>query len=117
MPDVTMTVRGAPEQVAETMSAAASTPRLLVLAYLGQSTDGTAALDELTEYVATLEGRPGGSTLNQVRLRLYHVSLPTLAAADIVEFDTDTGRVEYSGPPSLSEQAVPAEFVVRPEEV
>jgi hypothetical protein len=117
MPDVTITVRGEPEEVATTMSAVASAPRLSVLAYLEQSVDETATLDELAEYVVTRQGRLGGSTLHQMRLRLYHVALPTLAATGVVEFDTDTGEVEHSDTPSRSEQGGPTELVVRLQEV
>ena len=116
MPDTTIRVRGDLERVAEAMSAIASAPRLTVLAYFEQSADRTATINELAEYVATRQGRPGGSTLHQVRLHLYHVDLPTLADAGVVEFDTDTGSVEYSETPFLSEQDASAEFVVRSED-
>lgn len=112
MPNATITVRGEPERVAETMSAFASAFRLTVLAYFERTADSTATLDELAEYVATRQGRTDGSTLAQVRLRLYHVDLPTLADAGVVEFDPNTGSVEYLGHSSLPEQDSRAGFVV-----
>lgn len=112
MAEAIVTMRGDLERVAETMSAFASAFRLSVLAYFERSADSTATLDELAEYVATRQGRTDGSTLAQVRLRLYHVDLPRLADAGVVEFDPNTGSVEYLGSSSLPEQDSRAGFVV-----
>jgi hypothetical protein len=99
------------------MAAVASADRLAVLAHLERVAGGIATLDELAEYVATRQGRADGATLNHVRLRLYHVDLPVLAAAGVVEFDTDTDTVEYVGMPSVPGQDGHVEFVVGPEGV
>lgn len=63
--------------------------RQLVLETLA-TTDGPVALSELAHEIATRETAhgPGGST-EEMRISLYHIHLPKLAEAGLIEFDRE----------------------------
>lgn len=44
---------------------------------------------------------PDQSTLDEILLALTHIHLPMLAAADIVRYNPESGRVAYAGNPAL----------------
>lgn len=60
------------------------------------STDGPVGFDELVEHLvdSATWATPRGTDSNHVALRLYHVVLPKLADADLLEYDREKNLVE-----------------------
>lgn len=75
------------------LSALSTGVRRSVLAYFAESPSQTASLEELAEYVTAREPASGTRSSHEVRLRLHHVALPTLADAGLVDYDARTGTV------------------------
>lgn len=105
----------------------ASESRRDVLSILAETTDGSATVETLADRIAQAgsddlaqadpddvpeadpddlaqadSGDPeasaaGDRSRETVRIRLFHVHLPKLDAADLVEYDPDSGTVEYAG--------------------
>jgi hypothetical protein len=88
-----------PPTVDSFLSALASEPRRLVLAYFENESENeeTASLDGLAEHVAATRNR---ATLEHTRIHLYHVHLPKLEAVGLVDHDTETQTVRYRGTPA-----------------
>lgn len=60
--------------------------------------DGPVGVEELVRRVGSLErgGSPDdleAETIETLRLRLFHVHLPELSAAGVIEYDSDTGTI------------------------
>lgn len=67
--------------------------RRLVVQYLHDATDGVASYDDLVEYVS--KHCTDTRDREKVKIRLHHVSLPTLEKADIIECDSRSKTVRY----------------------
>ena len=78
--------------------------RRYVLYCLYGSQDGVATVDDVAEYVLTLEGSTvTAETRQRLMTTLGHIHLPRLEDAGIVEYDTRSNTVRYWGQPSLEE--------------
>lgn len=73
-----------------------------VLAEVAGSTDGLSRA-ELAESLAArrTDGEPSSAAIERAGIQLYHIFLPQLEAAGLVERDADGGEVTYCGPPDL----------------
>lgn len=83
----------------------ANTRRRTVLSVLAQGPE-TVDVAELARLVTAAETgcQPTGvaeSECDHVRVSLHHSHLPSMAAADLLEYDTDAGVVHYHGHPLL----------------
>lgn len=71
--------------------------RRAVLAYLRQSTDGVASLEELIDEI---EGH-GASGEQEAAVQLNHIILPRLAEQDFIQYDRERGTIQYHHHPGL----------------
>ena len=80
--------------------------RRVVCRYLSARDEGVADFDDLVEHVVRRERARDdvepedvepGDRRRQVEIRLYHVHLPMLSDAGVVEFDARSGTVRYRG--------------------
>lgn len=80
-----------------TLRALADEQRRLVIRYLRETPDGIASYDELQSHLT----RQGSAELTprEVAIRLHHALLPTLADADILEYDPLSETVRYQPNP------------------
>lgn len=67
--------------------------RRSIVRRLARADGDTASEADLVDRIADEEGAAAGGTVGA----LYHVHLPKLAAADIVEHDARSGTVRYRG--------------------
>lgn len=75
----------------------ASERRRLLLTYLAKEADGVVPFDDLVDAIAERE-RPGpgpATHRDRVVADLYHVHLPKLADAEVIEYDPVEETVEY----------------------
>lgn len=79
--------------------------RRKVLEYLVQTTADTVQVEELLEYLAEDEADRTGGSPSRARFEtsLYHLHLPKLADAGIVDYDPRTQQVRYYGKSQLEE--------------
>jgi hypothetical protein len=77
--------------------------RRLVLSYLATHPRETVSVDDITDMVAGCETpRPGPAPQWEwIAIDLYHVHLPTLADAGVIEYDPVAETVQYTGSEEL----------------
>lgn len=71
--------------------------RRLVLRYFLDAPTTVASIDDLVDVLHEVDGDPAAD----LRLHLYHLHLPRLEAAGVVDFDPGRGVVRYLGSPRL----------------
>lgn len=74
-----------------------------VLRYFVESSEDVASLTVLAEHVTARGRNFDSSDGERVAIRLHHVSLPTLAESDLVEYDPERKTVTFRGHPLLAE--------------
>lgn len=75
--------------------------RQFVIAYLRDTPDGTASLDEVADYV--VEQEPGAQSPDRgsVLVDLHHTHLPLLDDTGVVDFDRREGTIRYRPDPTI----------------
>lgn len=89
----------------EVLGALADERRRLVIRYLSNDAAGTVSVRELAEHVASRTDEPS----RDVMINLQHAVLPLLAERNLVEYDPESGVVQYRSDPLVEEvlQSVP----------
>ncbi len=79
--------------------------RRFALYYLHESADETATIEEVAEYVASLEEPSCEPDVHRTRIvtSLQHAHLPKLEEAGVVEYDQRSETIRYWRQPSLEE--------------
>lgn len=67
--------------------------RQTVQAYFDESAGETASLDDLARYTAAQLADTHGRSAKQLRIRLHHVTLPTLEDVGFIDYDVQTNTV------------------------
>ena len=92
-----------PSSLDDVFRALAASHRRAICRYFESSGDDVAEFDDLVEFVVEEEGPARADDRSEhrreVAVDLYHVHLPRLSEAGLVEFDHRTGRVLYLGAP------------------
>lgn len=65
-----------------------------VIRYCADHANEPTDLDTVVDYLAE-QRRDGEPDRDRIALRLHHLHLPKLAETGLVEFDPDSGRLEY----------------------
>ena len=76
--------------------------RRRVLAFLRDTTNGIASLEELVAHVVAHEDDAPAPDSETVAITLYHVHLPMLADHGVIDFDERAGTVRYRPPAELA---------------
>ncbi|WP_247001802.1 DUF7344 domain-containing protein [Halosolutus gelatinilyticus] len=110
-----LATEGERSRVDELFDALSHRRRRLVLYYLKANEQTT--LDELADWVATIEARPNGSeaTAEQreaAAIDLFHIHLPKLADLKVIEYDRRSGDARYRDPPETVDQLLRAAAVM-----
>lgn len=74
--------------------------RLRVLLVLMQASGSVTTIEEIADHLHEWEEERGSSTplsKKQIRLDLYHIHVPKLAATDLIDYDGSTGTITYQG--------------------
>lgn len=85
--------------------------RRYILRYLRDTADEVVQLDELVDHVVQEETNSRTPDRESVRIDLYHVHLPLLADAGVIDFDSRTEEVRYRSHSSV-ETLLDGEFSV-----
>ena len=82
----------------DVLAALAHEYRWQTIQKLAESDDQIYTVDGVIEAIITADGITAtADERKRVRLRLYHVHLPKLADAGLVEYDWHTGDIVYTG--------------------
>lgn len=73
--------------------------RRATLGYLRKSSDDVVSFGTLVTYIAESDVESDGHDRGQLAVRLHHVTVPRLADAGLVEYDTRSGSIRYRGHP------------------
>ncbi|WP_254810077.1 DUF7344 domain-containing protein [Natronosalvus amylolyticus] len=76
--------------------------RRFVLYHLYDAVDGVSTVEELVDFVAVHEPDAGPSK-DEIQVALYHIHLPKLEEAGVIEHDQRSETVRYWTHPSLEE--------------
>lgn len=91
-----MTTTGNKEaRIDKVLKILANRHRRLAIRFLADTTDGVASYAELADHLAA----SGSQKRETVRIYLHHAMLPTLEAANIVEYDPRGETVRYQPDP------------------
>lgn len=85
------------DELDELLTILADQYRRDVLSYFRDTSTVDASVDDLVSEVR----EQGHGTEEQVAIRLSHVTLPRLAEAGVIEYDTRSETVKYHGHPEL----------------
>lgn len=66
--------------------------------YCASASDRVFGIDDLVDYLARVTG-PSADTRNreEMVIELHHHHLPKLAEAKVIEFDPESGKIQYHG--------------------
>lgn len=78
-------------------SVLANENRRYVLDYFEDSTDQTATLSDLADYLVARHPEPENWSRERARIRLHHVDVPKLEAAGLLDYDARSRTVRYRG--------------------
>lgn len=73
--------------------------RRAALSFLRESSDDTVSFETLATHIAERDVEPDGRDRGQLVVRLHHATVPRLADAGLVEYDTRSGSIRYRGHP------------------
>lgn len=81
--------------------------RRYVLYHLVNAGDDVVDYEDLAEQVAVweAEGDPSEDHVDRVAANLYHIHLPKLTDANVIDFDQRSGDVRFWGQPTVEEYA------------
>jgi len=71
--------------------------RRYILTFLRESEAEVTRLDDLVDYVVQQETHSPSPDRETIRIDLYHVHLPLLADAGVIDFDARSEMVQYNG--------------------
>lgn len=86
-----------PATVDRLLSALARESRRLVIAYFENTGEETTSLDDLTAYIVAHHDE---ISREEARVRLYHIDLPKLETAGLIDYDDRTHTVRYREAPT-----------------
>lgn len=88
-----------------TLEILAQHERRYILSYLADSSEEVATTDELVEHILQRESERTGEVPNRDHLTssLYHIHLPKLTDAGILEYDPRSQQLRYYGDERLEE--------------
>ena len=72
-----------------------------VIRYFHTTADDTATVEELIAY--TIQEGAAGKNRDQLEVAFHHVRLPKLADLGVIEYDTRSQTVRYSGTPMVKQ--------------
>lgn len=69
------------------------------LRFLMDHSDATATIDNVAKHLSRREieqtGNPSGSSPTEIKISLYHMHLPKLEEAGLIEYDQRSGELRY----------------------